>query len=123
MKSDSHDTTVKKIDSSHSPHGELGQTYLASGKVVSMRLWSGLSPASKRPLKSRREYETVGYVISGRAKLHLEEQIIELKEGDSWLVPKNAEHSYEILEDFSAIEATSPPAHLHDRDSAEETIH
>ncbi len=35
------DTTVKKIDSSHSPKGKKGQEYLVSGKHVSMRLWDG----------------------------------------------------------------------------------
>ena len=33
------DKTIKKIDSSHSPHGEMGQKYLASGVSVAMRLW------------------------------------------------------------------------------------
>jgi hypothetical protein len=34
------------------------------------------------------------------------------------LVPKGAEHSYEILEPFTAVEATSPPAQVHGRDQA-----
>ena len=33
------DTTVKKIDSKHSPKGEMGQKYLASGTSLAMRLW------------------------------------------------------------------------------------
>jgi uncharacterized cupin superfamily protein len=33
-----------------------------------------------------------------------------LEAGDSWLVPQGAEHTYAILETFTAIEATSPPA-------------
>ena len=39
-----------------------------------------------------------------------------LKEGDSWVVPKGATHSYKILGAFKAVEATSPPAHVHGRD-------
>jgi len=110
------DTTIKKVSSSHSPKGEMGQTYLASGKTVAMRLWN-LGPGDgKAP--TRRAYETVGYVIEGAANLHLEGQTVRLEAGDSWLVPKNAEHSYEILERFSAIEATAPPAPVHGRDEA-----
>jgi quercetin dioxygenase-like cupin family protein len=63
-----------------------------------------------------RDYETVGYVISGRAELRLEGQTLMLEAGDSWLVPPGAEHSYTILEPFTAIEATAPPAQVHGRD-------
>ena len=109
------DTTVKKIDSAHSPKGEQGQKYLASGKSLSMRLWQDEQPAeAKQP--SRRDYETVGYVISGSAELHLEGQMLKLEPGDSWTVPKGAEHTYKILESFTAVEATSPPAEVHGRD-------
>ena len=108
------DTTVKKVSSSHSPRGEMGQKYLASGKTVAMRLWEVEPEGGKAP--TRREYETVGYVIDGVAELHLEGQTVRLEAGDSWLVPKGAEHSYEILERFTAIEATAPPAPVHGRD-------
>jgi quercetin dioxygenase-like cupin family protein len=110
------DTTIKKVSASNSPKGEMGQKYLVSGKTVSMRLWEAEPKAGKAP--TRREYETVGYVISGMAQLHLEGQTIRLEAGDSWLVPKGAEHSYEILEPFTAVEATSPPAQVHGRDEA-----
>jgi hypothetical protein len=33
------DTTVTKVSSAHSPTGDQGEVYLASGKRVSMRLW------------------------------------------------------------------------------------
>jgi quercetin dioxygenase-like cupin family protein len=108
------DTTIKKVSASNSPKGEMGQKYLVSGKTVSMRLWEAEPKAGKAP--TRREYETVGYVISGMAQLHLEGQTIRLEAGDSWLVPKGAEHSYEIVEPFTAVEATSPPAQVHGRD-------
>ena len=39
-----------------------------------------------------------------------------LAEGDSWLVPKGARHSYRVPESLVAIEATSPPAQVHGRD-------
>ena len=108
------DTTVKKVSSAHSPKGEMGQKYLASGKAVSMRLWEE-EPGDTKPL-TQRDYETVGYVIAGRAELHLEGQTVLLEAGDSWVVPKGSSHTYKILETFTAVEATSPPAEVHGRD-------
>lgn len=109
------DTTVTKVDSENSPHGALGQKYLASGKSISMRLWENEEPGKKKE-HAVRDYETVGYVISGKAELHLEGQMITLAKGDSWVVPKGASHAYKILESFTAVEATHPPAQVHGRD-------
>ena len=108
------DSTVTKVDSTHSPHGAMGQKYLASGVHVAMRLWEEEPDEGKTA--SRREYETVGYVLEGKAELILEGQTVLLEPGDSWVVPRGAEHRYRILETFKAVEATSPPAHAHGRD-------
>lgn len=110
------DSTVKKVSSGSAPTGDMGQIYLASGERISMRLWKDEPPQSKAA--ARRDYETVGYVISGRAELTIEQQTVILEPGDSWLVPANSEHSYRILEKFTAIEATSPPAQVHGRDAS-----
>ena len=107
--------TVKKVSSSGSPHGELDQAYLVSGKRVSLRLWKNEKPQKKAP--TRRDYETVGYVLAGEAELVVEGQTVLLQLGDAWLVPAGAEHEYHILSEFSAIEATSPPAEVHGRDA------
>ena len=109
------DTTIKKIDSRHSPTGEMGQKYLASGVSLAMRLWQKEQPGQEKEFHSR-PYETVGYVIKGQAKLHIGEQMVILNKGYSWVVPKGAEHRYEILEPFTAVEATHPPAHVDGRD-------
>jgi quercetin dioxygenase-like cupin family protein len=109
------DTTIKKIDSTYSPRGTMGQIYLASGKRVSMRIWEE-EPGIEDELHSR-EYETIGYVIQGKAELASEGQTITLKEGDSWVVPEGAVHAYRIIEPFVAVEATSPPAHVGGRDA------
>jgi quercetin dioxygenase-like cupin family protein len=108
------DTTVQKVKSEFSPHGKHGEKYLASGKHVSMRLWQEQPTAGKPP--TQRDYETVGYVISGRAELHIEGQMVVLEPGDSWVVPRGSAHAYKILEPFTAVEATSPPAQVHARD-------
>ena len=112
------DTTVMKVSSRYSPQGKMGQTYLASGVSMAMRLWEKESPGELK-LATRRDYETVGYVISGKAELHLEGQLILLEAGDSWVVPRGAEHAYKILEPFTAVEATHPPAFVHGRDEHE----
>ena len=109
------DTSVTKVSSRRSPRGQLGQKYLASGVSVSMRLFEDAEPGEPKP-SAQRDYETVGYVISGRAELHLEGQMILLEPGDSWVVPKGSTHTYKILEPFTAVEATHPPAQVHARD-------
>ena len=109
------DTTVKKVSGGESPHGEMDQTYLVSGKKVSLRLWENEKPQKKAPTK--RDYETVGYVLNGYAELTVEGQTVRLEPGDSWLVPAGAEHSYRIINKFTAVEATSPPAQVHGRDA------
>jgi quercetin dioxygenase-like cupin family protein len=109
------DRSVKKVTSEYSPKGQMGQKYLASGIHVSMRLWENLQPGAA-PSQSQREYETVGYVIKGRAELQLEGQTVLLEPGDSWVVPKGSNHNYTILEPFTAVEATTPPAQVHGRD-------
>jgi quercetin dioxygenase-like cupin family protein len=111
------DTTVKKVSSATSPKGEMGQIHLTSGKRVAMRLWRDEPPQADKPAV-KRDYETVGYVIAGRAELTLEGQTLRLEPGDAWLVPAGAEHAYRILEPFTAVEATAPPAQVHGRDEA-----
>ncbi len=108
------DTTVIKIDSSHSPRGPSGQTYLASGVRVAMRLWDEEPDVDVE--ETVRDYEVVGFVLRGRAELHLEGQMVILGAGDSYVVPRGARHAYRILESFAAVEATSPPSHVHGRD-------
>jgi len=109
------DSTIMKVESATSPRGSMGQKYLASGKAISMRLWEKEEQKDEKPV-TQRDYETVGFVIDGRAELELEGQTISLKPGDSWLVPKGASHRYKILEPFTAVEATTPPSVVHGRD-------
>jgi len=110
------DSTIKKVEASSSPRGEMGQRYLVAGKRLSMRLWVE-EPGNEVKTPTTRDYETVGYVISGNARLHLEGQTLNLKAGDSWLVPAGALHQYTIIEPFTAVEATAPPAEVHGRDA------
>lgn len=108
-------TSITKVSSEASPKGQLGQKYLASGISVSMRMWEEMEPGNPTA-DTVRDYETVGYVLKGRAVLSIGDQSIVLEPGDSWVVNKGQSHSYRILEQFTAIEATTPPANAHCRD-------
>jgi quercetin dioxygenase-like cupin family protein len=112
------DSTAIKVESAHSPKGPEGQRYLASGKTISMRLWDKEPPGEGQPV--RRDYETVGYAIAGEAELLLEGQVLKLHPGSCWVVPKGAEHRYRVHQDFTAIEATAPPAQVHGRDDPQQ---
>ncbi len=111
------DTSVTKVEAAKAPKSSQGQRLLASGLGLSMRLWEEEAPGTpSTPV--RRDYETVGYVLAGRAELTLEGQTVKLEPGSSWIVPKGTEHSYRFLETFTAVEATHPPAEVADRDAA-----
>ena len=109
------DKSITKVSATSAPRGAMGQKYLAGGVHVAMRLWENEEPAEPAAPETR-EYETVGYVIAGRAELQIEGQVVLLEPGDSWVVPKGSSHAYRIVERFTAVEATAPPAQVHGRD-------
>ncbi len=111
------DTTIRKLSAGAAPKGDMGQVYLVSGKRLSMRLWRDEPPRADKPA-DKRDYKTIGHVLAGKAGLIVEGQTLRLEPGDSWSVPEGAEHSYRILEAFTAVEATAPPAQVHARDEA-----
>jgi len=110
------DKSITKVSSAYAPKGPAGQRYLASGVHVSMRLWEKEDPAEDKA-ETVREYETIGFVIEGKAELYIEGQRVFLEPGDSWIVPIGAKHRYKVLAPFTAIEVTSPPAEVHARDT------
>ncbi len=101
-----HDKSVMKVSAFTAPKGAMGQKYLASGVHLSMRMWedeqpgttlhhhlpsltlivhllvlSCSVPAAGEQKETRREYETLGYVLKGRAELLLEGQKLILEPG------------------------------------------
>ena len=90
--------------------GDMGEKLLISGDQIALRMWDEQPDDSESKAGHARDYETAGYVISGRAELTIEGKTIALEPGTSWVVPQGAEHSYRVLEPFQAIEATHPPA-------------
>jgi quercetin dioxygenase-like cupin family protein len=83
------DKSITKVSSANAPTGRFGQKYLASGIRISMRLWEREQPAEAK-LQTAHEYETAGFVIEGKAELHIEGQFVLLEKGDFWVVPKGA---------------------------------
>ncbi len=102
------------IDSSSATVGPDGEVQLVSGEHIAMRMWRDEQPTDAKPA-ARRTYETIGYVISGRAELHLNGQVIALEPGISWVVPHGAEHTYRVIEAFTAVEVTHPSYHVNGR--------
>ncbi|MBM7808342.1 quercetin dioxygenase-like cupin family protein [Geodermatophilus bullaregiensis] len=114
--SDSTSGQVSRVGATAVRAGEMGQRHLAAGSRVAMRLWAAEEPGEGKP-EATRDYETVGYVITGRARLRAGDRTLELGPGDSWVVPAGVGHTYEIVETFTAVEATSPPAQEGGRDA------
>ena len=100
---------ISKVEPGAATTGAAGELQLAQGTSVGMRLWDQEPPGDDKPV-SRRPYETVGYVLSGRAQLTVAGEKTMLTPGSSWVVPKDAVHTYRIIEAFTAVEANSPPA-------------
>jgi quercetin dioxygenase-like cupin family protein len=103
-------TPPQVVHQSDASTGAMGQAYLATGKAVAMRRWE--ESAGEKCDSKPREYETVGYLISGELEVTLEGEIATLHPGDSWLVPAGTAHAYRVIKPIVAVEATSPPAQL-----------
>ncbi|MGY1669477.1 cupin domain-containing protein [Geodermatophilus sp. SYSU D00710] len=114
--SETSDDRVAKVAAPDAGTGRMGEHHLAAGSRVAMRLWDEQPESAGKP-ETARDYETVGYVVAGRARLRAGDQTLELGPGDSWVVPAGVSHTYEIVEAFTAVEATSPPAQQGDRDA------
>ena len=53
-------------------------------------------------------HEQTGYLIEGKIRLTIGEQVFEVEKGDCWSIPGNMEHGAEIIKDSVAIEVFSP---------------
>lgn len=104
-----HHATSYKVSRGDTAHGENGEHHLVQGEHSSMRLWHNEEPADtadKQPHTN--DYETLGYVISGRVELVIEGESLTLQAGDSYLVPSGKQHTYRVLETLNAVEVVTP---------------
>ncbi len=103
------DSQQYKVSRDGTKHGQDGQHHLVAGQQGSMRLWHNEQPSDtedKQPHAN--DYETLGYVISGKVELKIGGQTLLLGEGDSYCVPSGAEHTYRVTETLTAVEVTTP---------------
>ena len=107
----------RTVSSEHGPTGDMGQRYLVVGRNVAMRRWTESKGGPSEV--HQRDYETVGYLVSGQLQVDIAGQRATIGPGESWIVPAGAAHTYRILEPIVAVEATSPPARLGKKDSIE----
>lgn len=59
-------------------------------------------PTHKHP------HEQTGYLVSGRTRLFIGEQVYTCNPGDSWCIPGNTEHGTYAIKDSVVIEIFSP---------------
>ena len=62
----------------------------------------------KVPLHSHPN-EQSGYVISGKYRIRLQDTDEILNHGDSYSIPENIEHSWEVIEEGEVIDVFTPP--------------
>jgi len=66
-----------------------------------------LAKGSQLPLHAHPQEQT-GYLISGRMRFFIGDEVYDVEPGDSWCVPGNVEHRAEIFEDAVVVEVFSP---------------
>ena len=53
-------------------------------------------------------HEQTGHLFSGRIRLQIGDEVLEVSSGDSWSIPENTQHSAEVLQPSIAVEVFSP---------------
>ena len=56
----------------------------------------------------RHPNEQIGYLVSGRTRLFIDDQVYTCNPGDSWCIPANAEHGTFAIADSVLVEVFSP---------------
>ena len=66
-----------------------------------------MKAGSKLPSHSN-VHEQTGYLVEGKIRLTIGNEVFAVEPGDSWCIKSNVSHSAEILADSVAIEVFSP---------------
>ena len=71
--------------------------------MIELKLLKGTRiPTHKHP------HEQTGYLLTGRTRLFINDQVYNCDPGDSWCIPDNAEHGTFAIKDSVIIEIFSP---------------
>ena len=73
-------------------------------------IWAEFQPGSSYPVHSH-EREQFSFMLSGRMRLTVGDEVSEVGAGDMWYAPSNVEHGGEILGDEPVVfvDVYSPP--------------
>lgn len=56
----------------------------------------------------RHPHEQIGYLVAGRLRFTIGDEVSTVGSGDSWCIPGDVEHGVEVLEEAVVIEVFSP---------------
>jgi quercetin dioxygenase-like cupin family protein len=66
------------------------------------RYWGATIPKHSHP------HEQTGYLVSGRMKFVIGDEVFSAESGDGWNIAGHVEHGVDVLEDSVVIEVFSP---------------
>ena len=87
----------------------LGVNFVVLARGKDSMITKMLYKAEDRVPFHQHPNEQIGYVISGKYRLRFGEFDQEIVPGDSYSIPKNVEHSIEIIEAGEVLDCFSPP--------------
>ena len=98
--------TAKSSTGYSTPLAGIRQKTLVYGEKTLMTEFR-LDRGSVLPIH-RHPHEQTGYLVKGRIRLHIGDEVFEVEPGDSWNIPGTVEHGADIIEDSVAVEVFSP---------------
>ena len=85
--------------------GERGEVLLARGERLQLRKWEH-EPAGEAAPEHSNPYEYVAYLVEGAMRVRIgDADPVELRAGDSYVVPAGTPYGFEVLERATVVEA------------------
>jgi quercetin dioxygenase-like cupin family protein len=85
--------------------GERGEVLLARGTQLQLRKWEH-EPAGETAPEHANPYEYVAYLVEGAMRVRIgDADPVELRAGDSYVVPAGTPYGFEVLERATVVEA------------------
>ena len=61
------------------------------------------------PKHAHPDHESICYLVKGRVRCHIGDEVFEAVPGDTWIHPRGVPHWHETIEDCVQLEVKSPP--------------